>query len=504
MAENNFRSDKLEEAIHTYGLELRDDINWDNGRMIKALGDYYISLDPKKYSWGARYVQSLDTCMLCEHLKKFIKQMKPINPMESENYVAEMKMNGCRILTAYSPETGFEFFTRRESVSNYLNSNIAEKILFINKGVISNPSEYKGRFPYRFVIDGEILMEGLSNEITTADISIEDYIQSIFSSGTERALNFQKEGHAVKFVIFDVLFFQKAEDIDPTFIPKYDYETGLLGEDGKERKLTPDEVRWVEEHFSKYLQSAGFIGASKATTKKLYQHLNTLRNLPKGDIRPLPFFKRRELRKKLVSFLSGKNLPFYEVEGEDVYKTSYLEEVLRAGGEGIIVKELHAPYIAGLKSSRSHRAAMKVKQSIAQMLNSDSTLMEDFDVFITGANPPKSDRIKDMIGSLKCSIYLKKEDGTVEEHEIANITGLPHEWKRKMAAVDVNTGKICLNPEYEGKVIAINGLALTSGNLKFQHATLRDNGKIEFKAKNPSECVWDETVLKEMTLTRGN
>ena len=131
-------------------------------------------------------------------------------------------------------------------------------------------------------------------------------------------------------------------------------------------------------------------------------------------------------------------------------------------------------------------------------------LAEDFDVFITGANPPKSDRIKDMIGSLKCSIYIKKEDGTVKEHEIANVSGLSHEWKKKMAAVDIETGKICLNSEYEGKVIAINGLALTQSNLKFQHATLKDNGKIEFKAKNPSECVWDEAVLKEMTLTRGH
>ena len=157
-----------------------------------------------------------------------------------------------------------------------------------------------------------------------------------------------------------------------------------------------------------------------------------------------------------------------------------------------------------MRSSRGHRAAMKVKQSISNILSSDSRLAEDFDVFITGANPPKSDRIKDMIGSLKCSIYIKKEDGTVKEHEIANVSGLSHEWKKKMAAVDIETGKICLNPEYEGKVIAINGLALTQSNLKFQHATLKDNGKIEFKAKNPSECVWDEAVLKEMTLTRGH
>ena len=499
MAENNFRKDKLEEAIHTYGLDLRDDINWDNGRMIKALGDYFMSIEPEKYSWGARYIQSLDTCMLCEHLKKFLPQM-PFNPMESENYVAETKMNGMRLLTYYSPETGFEFFTRRESVSNYLNSNYKDKILFINKGVITEPKEYVGKFPYRFVIDGEILMDGIGTEITTTEVSIEDYIQSIFSSSAERALEFQKEGHAVRFVIFDVLFFQKASEIEKE-APKYDYEAGLLGEDGKERKMTPEENRWVEEHFNTFLKSAGFSGTGKA--KKLYQYLISLKKVPKGDVRRYPFLKRRELRKLIINFLQRQNLPFYEVEGEDVYKTSYLEEILRAGGEGIIIKELHAPYISSLKSTRNHRAAMKVKQSISQMLDSDPNLMEDFDVFITGANPPKSDRIKDMIGSLSCSVYIRKEDGTTEEHEIANISGLSHEWKRKLAAVDTETGKICLNPEYEGKVIAINGLALTQSNLKFQHATLKDNGKLEFKAKNPSECIWDEKTLKDMTLTRG-
>ena len=495
MAENGsskFRKDKLEEAINTFGIDVDENIEWDNEKLIKRLGDYFLELEPEKYSWEAYYVQSLNTVMLCEHLKKFLKQMDPINPMESENYIAETKMNGMRCIVYYSPETGFRFLSRRESVSNYLNGNFTDKVLFINKGLFSEPKDYKGKFNYRFVIDGEILMDGLENEIATANVSIEDYIQSIFSSGVERARNFQKDGHAVRFVIFDVLYFQKAEEPleEP---PKFIYE---------ERTLTPDVIQWVEQHYSKYLESAGFKGIGRA--KKLYQYLITLKDTSKCDVRKLPFSKRRQLRNKLVTFLNGKFLPFYEVESEDTYKTSFLEELLRSGQEGIIVKNLHAPYISDMRSSRGHRAAMKVKQSINTMLNSDSRLMEDFDVFITGANPPKSDRIKDMIGSLSCSVYIKKEDGTVVEHEIANISGLSHEWKRKLAAIDVNTGKICLNPDYEGKVIAINGLALTQSNLKFQHATLKDNGLLEFKAKNPSECVWEESVLKELTMTRGN
>ena len=490
MADNNFRADRLEQAIHTYGLELDENIKWDNEKMIKLLGDYFISLEPEKYSWGARYVQSLSTVMLCKHLKDFIDQMKPVNPLESENYIAEMKLNGMRCICSYSPEIGFEFFSRKESVSNYLNGNFTNKYLFIEKGLITEPKDYRNKFNYRFVLDGELLVEGIENEIQTTQVSIEDYIQSIFSSNIERAREFQKDGHRLKLVVFDVLYFEKNPEIPNPYVPKYSYE---------ERELTPDIISWVEQHFAQYLASAGFKSAGRA--KLLYQYLYSLKFSNKNDVRRLPFSKRRELRHLLVNMLQQTNLPIFEVDGEDINKIEYLENILSSGGEGIIIKNIHAPYISAMKSSRGHRAAMKVKQSIATMLSS-SDLVEDFDVFITGANPPKSDRIKDMIGSLSCSIYIKKDDGSLIEHEIANVTGISHEWKKKLALVDIETGKISLNPEYEGRVIAIDGLALTASKLKFQHAVLK-NKKLEFKAKNPSECVWDENVLKEMTLTRG-
>lgn len=491
MAENNFRADRLEEAIHSYGIEFDEDINWDNEKMIKVLGDYFISLEPNKYSWGAKYVQSLNTPMLCKHMKDDIDKFD-VSPLESEDYVAETKLNGCRCLITYSPEVGFEFFSRRESSSNFLNGNLTKKFLFIEKGLITEPKDYINKFNYRFVIDGELLIEGIENELQTTQVSIEDYIQSIFSSNAERAKEFQKDGHRLKMMIFDVLYFEKNPVIPADWEPKYEY---------REREITPDLTQWVEGHYSKYLKSAGFKSAGRA--KKLYQYLYTLKDSNKNDVRKYPFSKRRQLRHLIVKMLSDNLLPFYEVEGEDVNKIEFTENILSSGGEGSILKNLHAPYISTMRSSRSHRAAMKVKQSISTMLSKEnSSLMEDFDVFISGANPPKSDRIKDMIGSLSCSVYIKKKDGSVVEHEIANITGISHEWKRKLACVDVETGKISLNPEYEGKVISVDGLALTASNLKFQHATLK-NKILEFKAKNPSECTWDEDALKEMTLTRG-
>ena len=215
----------------------------------------------------------------------------------------------------------------------------------------------------------------------------------------------------------------------------------------------------------------------------------------------MPFYKRRQARKKVLDVLAKAGLPFTEVDGEDSFKIDYLDNVLRSGGEGILVKCLDAPYISALKSSRSHKACMKVKQTVSEMMKNDGRHM-DFDVFITGANPPKSNRIKDMIGALKCSVYLENEFGETVEHEIANISGIPHEWKRKLAQVGED-GKITLNPEYLGKVIAIDGMALSHTSLRFQHAVLKEKDGLVFKDKAPKDCEWTREALEKMVIVRG-
>ena len=93
--------------------------------------------------------------------------------------------------------------------------------------------------------------------------------------------------------------------------------------------------------------------------------------------------------------------------------------------------------------------------------------------------------------------------GETRMHEIANVSGISHEWKRKLAKVDPVTGEISLNEEYLDKVIPIDGLALSATNLKFQHAVLKDRGNIEFKPKNPTDCTWDKEELEKLVITRG-
>lgn len=488
------RKDIIEEQLASRNIELKDGIVWTNDKMIKALGDYTIEHSlPSTFCWGAKYLQSLETVQLCRHLKDEVKTFSKYNidPMHDENYVSEFKENGSRVFIYYDPAIGFKMFSRRESVTNFLNNDLTDRILIINNnGIITEPRDYVGKFPHRFILDGEITVDSENCNFEGVHYeNIEDLMQAILGSLPARAHQFQKEGNRFVFNIFDCIFFESK----PTGVPpevKYDYYAS-------DRELTAEEIAWVEGQFADYLRTACFKGYKSA--KKLYNYLYTLRNTVKGDIRRLPFIKRRELRGKLVKFLAEQNLPFVEVGGEDVNKVEYLDEVLGNRCEGIILKNIHAPYISAMKSSRSHRACMKVKQSINQLL-SNQTTESDFDVFITGINKPKSDRIKDMIGSLKCSIYLNDETGS-HIHEIANVSGISHDWKRDLCAFD-EYGEMILNPEYYGKVIAINGMALTH-KLKFQHAVLFDKTDLVFKDKNPDSCVWDKAELEKMIITRG-
>ena len=491
--------EELQQRISSWDIVLPEDerINWTNEALIKACADKYLKEHEELDTWGQRFAWTLSNVMLCKHMKDEIKNFE-ISPIESDDYVAEFKENGMRVLVTYDPlKKGFELLTRKESDITCLNGNITDKVLFIKNGFVSEPSSWTGKFPYRFVLDGEVLADGdtVLDGVEYGLNAVEDYIQSIFSAGTEKARDIQKSGHNMSFHIFDVLYFQKD---NLTEYPDMTYQY-------LEEETTPADDAWIETCFQDYLESACFLGKlkgkKKAKPKKLYSYLRSLKRMPRYSVMHQPFIKRRKLRHSLVDMLVKANLPFVEVDGRDDAKVTYLEEVLQAGCEGIILKNVHAPYIAGLRSSRSHRACMKVKQSISQIMDGQQ-MYEDFDVFITGANPPKSKRMVGMIGSLSCSVYMINDIGEQVVHEIANISGLSHECKRELAVIGED-GKITLNPEYLGKVIAVDGMALSGTSLKFHHAVLKNKETLEFKAKNPIDCCWDVDTLREMVLTRG-
>lgn len=483
---SKLRKEDIIAKINELGIDLVDGIKWTNDKMIKKLGDYYLADDK---SFARNFVQSLETVQLCHHMKDELNFFKT-SPLEMDSFVSEFKLNGCRCVTCYSPEEGFRFFSRNETTTDFLNNEFTDKLVFIKNGVVTKGSDYKGKFPCRFVLDGELLVDDNTLNFEGRHYeNMEDFLQGILSSLPQRAINYQLEGHPIRLTCYDVMYFEPvASDTAPVY--KYDYT---------EKKLTNSEVDWVVANFEPYLDDCGIKKKYDRTTQLLFNYLYSLKDTSKYDMRKYPFYKRRQARRKILEVLSKANLPFNEVDGEDNFKIDYLDNVLRSGGEGILVKCLDAPYIAALKSSRSHKACMKVKQTVSEMMKNDGRHM-DFDVFISGCNPPKSNNIKDMIGALKCSIYLENEFGETVEHEIANISGIPHEWKREFALVGED-GKITLKPEYIGKVIAIDGMALSHTSLRFQHAVLKEG--VVFKDKAPKDCEWTKEALEKMVIVRG-
>ena len=319
------RKEDLEQKAIELNLDLDESITWTNDKLIRKLGEYYM---PEDASWGTKYVHSLETPMLCKPLKNELKNFKT-TPLEMEEYVAEFKCNGCRCLMVFDPEVGFQMFSRKESVTNFLNNDFTNKILFIKNGIVTKPEDYKGKFNLRFVLDGEITVDSADGSNDT-DFegnhydTVEDFLQAVLGSLPQRAKNFQLEGKTLKFNIFDVLYFEK----DPSPIPpevSYNYNN--------DTELTKEEIEWVETHYEQYLITAGFT-LGKRIPKLLYRYLYDLRKTSKYDLRRLPFYKRRQVRKSLVDYLQKANLPIVEVSGEDVFKISYLEEVLSEGGEG--------------------------------------------------------------------------------------------------------------------------------------------------------------------------
>ena len=60
-----------------------------------------------------------------------------------------------------------------------------------------------------------------------------------------------------------------------------------------------------------------------------------------------------------------------------------------------------------------------------------------------------------------------------------------------------------MNPEYLGKVIAIDGMALSHTSLRFQHAVLKEKDGLVFKDKAPKDCEWTREALEKMVIVRG-
>jgi len=183
-------------------------------------------------------------------------------------------------------------------------------------------------------------------------------------------------------------------------------------------------------------------------------------------------------------------LPFRQSEVILFNRKTFYDKIVEDGGEGVVFKRKDSPYVA--TTSRRRDGWVKLKRSMREALG------DDVDVFISGFVKSDGDKAwKDYIGAIKVSVFLRSGEEQVE-HWIGSVSGLPLELRKKMTVYD-EENKPMLNPDFEGKVLVIDGQSVSARNLRFAHCRV-ENWESAFRTdKTKYECILDkENLMKEV------
>jgi ATP-dependent DNA ligase len=158
-------------------------------------------------------------------------------------------------------------------------------------------------------------------------------------------------------------------------------------------------------------------------------------------------------------------------------KPSFYQEIIDAGGEGVVLKNLDSPYIAS--SSRSRKGWVKVKARV------------EFDAFVSDfqrGDPGKG--WENLVGALVFSVHT--EEGV---HEIAKCSSLPLDLRTEMSTYDEGADRVGIKPEWIGRVAQVSGQEIMPRSYRLSHAVIdrwRFTDGADFKASEDCEVNFGE------------
>lgn len=298
---------ELREECASRGIELPEG-KVSSRAMIKLLADYSIEQRGgwDSLSWGMQQRLKLDDLMLCYSYKD-LKPEEQQECMESDNWIAERKLNGCRMLITYHPDEGFGFFSRNISVTDFLPIDYTDKILlkYAKRGTsLYSANSFTG-IDYSFVLDAEALCDKVDIDTTlyrgkqgTVTGKKLNAVITILAIETEISHRIQREQAPLRLVVFDAL------------------QSG-------------DRILWK-----------------------------------------WPLRSRLTIRNCLVDRLKYRmGIEISEVDSIYESKQEFYDQLLAEGDEGIVLKNLDSPYIR--TSSRSRKGFVKRKRSMEEAGGAD-------------------------------------------------------------------------------------------------------------------------------------
>ena len=196
-------------------------------------------------------------------------------------------------------------------------------------------------------------------------------------------------------------------------------------------------------------------------------------------------------RQSILEYNNNSNdvIDAWDLEVEDNHNY-FVEEVLV---HNCVAKNLYSPYIS--TSSRRRDGFVKIKRTMSESLRFEG-LADTVDGWISGFEPADDTKSwKGLVGALEISLYLKDTEGNLKEHKIAKVANIPMDLRKEMTDYDENNNPI-LKKEYYGKVVEIDGQAVSARERRLKHAIL-----IRFRSdRSMDTCIMSEEFLEKMIL----
>lgn len=219
----------------------------------------------------------------------------------------------------------------------------------------------------------------------------------------------------------------------------------------------------------------------ESTGQRIHYHIFDVLRANGQDLTTRPLRERVQYLKDFQGFIKSsgheEHIRFEELVFDD--KEEYFKRIIEAGGEGIVLKDLNAPYFPGARSS----PWLKLKRS------------NTTDAIIIGYDRGKEWDKKGLIGSIELGIF----DECGDLRSIGKVSSMP--FQKRLEMTELIDGVPTLRKEYIGTVVECRFQDLNK-NLKARHLQIV-NFMTAKNSKPVSECFLDLSKEKEKLIRVG-